>query len=317
MNTLFPDCTIHHMPQRGAEWHDIRKDKLTATAMGAWLAETPEIRLTIPELKEYALGGGIAIKSTAKRVEILDALRVIHLPKTHLKATTDARFSAICKILGNMSEAQAPSQFEMPSAPEGYEQELYEAQCRLLMFDGTEDDVESVLATFPPAPRNPAMWAIWNGIRMEPIARSEFEFYSGEKLIEVGFCVHRSGSAGCSPDGLLAGKSFGFEGKCPLPATHVRYLLDGALPAEYRDQVHGSMAVTGAQGWWFQSYCPGLPPFRIFTPRDEYTERMTHGLDEFAIHLNSAREEIAAMWDAECLRRRVSNDFRIAWRGEN
>jgi hypothetical protein len=60
------------------------------------------------------------------------------------------------------------------------------------------------------------------------------------------------------------------------------------------------MAVTGAQGgWWLQSYCPGLPPVRRLIERDEYTERMAQGIEEFAVHLKSAREEIAAMWDEE------------------
>tara|TARA_R110000868_G_scaffold278748_4_gene538869 strand:- start:168 stop:593 length:426 start_codon:yes stop_codon:yes gene_type:complete len=134
---------------------------------------------------------------------------------------------------------------------------------------------------------------------MEPIARAVFERWNESKIVEVGFAVHRSNVAGCSPDGLIEGLTHGFEGKCPLPATHVDYLLKGELPPTYRDQVHGSMAVTGAQGWWFQSYCPGLPPFRIFTPRDEYTDRMASGLYEFAEYLKSAREEIAGLWDAE------------------
>jgi hypothetical protein len=42
-----------------------------------------------------------------------------------------------------------------------------------------------------------------------------------------------------------------------------------------------------------------LPPFRIFVERDDYTERMVAGLAEFAVHLESARDEIAALWDAE------------------
>ncbi len=145
------------------------------------------------------------------------------------------------------------------------------------------------------------MWAVWNGIRLEKEAVAAFSERHGKEVLEVGFCVHKSQSAGCSPDGLIAGESIGFEGKAPLPATHVRYLLNGVLPEEYVAQVHGCMAVTGAEAWWFQSYCPGLPPFRIFTKRNDYTERMADGIAEFAIYLKSALEEITAMWDEEFL----------------
>jgi len=261
----FPDCLIHRMPQRSESWHEIRKDKLTASQVGSWLAERPECRLTIPELKDIANNGGIAIKSTWKRDEILDALRVIYLPKTHLKGTIDARHTAICKILGSMSKCQVPDQWEVD--PNGA------------------------------PPRNPALWAVWNGIRQEPAALAAFQDWHGHALIEVGFCEHKSGVAGCSPDALIYGQPIGFEGKAPLPATHIRYLLDGVLPSEYADQVHFSMAITGAIGWWFQSYCEGLPSFRVFTERSDYTERMVEGIAEFKEHLESARDEIASLWN--------------------
>jgi hypothetical protein len=269
MNHLFPDCNIYYGSQREPWWHAIRKDKLTASGMGAWLAERPECRLTIPEIKAQLDALGEPYKSSESRNALLIALmgRVEKLPETYLKSTVDARHTAICRILGSMSNCAVPDQWEVD--PDG------------------------------DPPRNPSLWAIWNGIRQEPAAVKAFEEWSGETIIEVGFCEHKSGVAGCSPDGLIAGKPYGFEGKAPLPATHVRYLLDGVLPSEYVDQVHASMALTGAKGWHFQSFCPGLPPFRIFVERNDYTERMVAGLDEFAIHLESARNEIASLWDAE------------------
>jgi putative phage-type endonuclease len=33
----FPDCEIHHMPQRSPEWFDIRAGVLTASMVGAWI----------------------------------------------------------------------------------------------------------------------------------------------------------------------------------------------------------------------------------------------------------------------------------------
>jgi len=268
MNALFPDCKIHSMDQRSLEWHEIRKDKLTATGMGAWLAEEPQVRITIEQIKTSLDRFAIEYKKSAAKPVLLALLPPEMLPRPSLTlGAKDARHTAICRILGSMSNAAVPDQWEVD--PDGL------------------------------PPKNPALWAVWNGLRLEKEAVAAFEDAKGMDIVEVGFCVHRSGSAGCSPDGLIHGTPIGFEGKAPLPATHVDYLLRDELPPAYRDQVHGSMAVTGAQGWWFQSYCPGLPPFRIYTERDDYTERMADGLDEFATHLSAAREQIAALWDGE------------------
>ena len=268
-NPLFPDCEIHTMPQRSEAWHEIRKDKLTGSRMGAWLAERPDIRATMSDIKSAIALKGQAVSSSVKRDDLLSIAKMneIHFPKTYLAGTIKARHSAVCGILGSLAQTDAPDQWEVD--PDGL------------------------------PPRNPALWAVWNGLRLEKEAVAAFEEWSGLTVEEVGFCTHKSGAAGCSPDGLIKGRSIGFEGKAPLAKAHIEYLLGGVLPEIYRDQVHGSMAVTGAKGWWFQSYCPGLPPFRILTMRDDYTERMAEGLNEFAETLNAAREEIAALWDAD------------------
>jgi hypothetical protein len=267
LNLHFPDCLIHRMPQRSESWHEIRKDKLTASQVGGWLAERPECRLTIPEIKDMLTANEVEYLKSATRPQLLAICEglTIPLPKSHLKGTIDARHTAICKILGSMSKCQVPDAWEV---------------------DPSGDP-----------PRNPALWAVWNGIRQEPAALAAFQDWHGHALIEVGFCEHKSGVAGCSPDALIYGQPIGFEGKAPLPSTHIRYLLDGVLPSEYADQVHFSMAVTGAVGWWFQSYCEGLPSFRVFTERSDYTECMVEGIAEFADHLESARDEIESLWN--------------------
>jgi hypothetical protein len=262
----FPDCTIFDMPQRSEAWHEIRRDKLTGSQMGAWLAEKPEVRITVDEIKAKLESEGIEFKKSSSKPELLKLLPPELLPEPMLlKVSTDAREKAICQVLGAMSKCQVPDEWEID--PDG------------------------------PPPRNPALWAVWNGIRLEPDAREVFERETGLTVREVGFCRHKSKASGCSPDGLIVGVNEGVEFKCPIPSTHVRYLRGKVLPDEYREQVHGNMAVTGASAWWFQSYCPGLPTFRLRIERETHTEAMREGLESFAVELDKARLEMAELWN--------------------
>lgn len=118
---LFPECKIHPGKQREPWWYEIRKDKLTASQAGAWLAERPECRLTVAEIKAELDRIGEPYKASETRPMLLAALtgRIGgQLPLTHLKSTTDARHTAICKILGSLSPCQAPDQWEVdPDGP--------------------------------------------------------------------------------------------------------------------------------------------------------------------------------------------------------
>lgn len=269
MNTInFPDCVVYAMPQRSPEWHEIRRGKLTASEAGAWLAERPEVRVTVDELRGVLDMNQVPYKKSASKAELLAMVPPSCLPAPTLTATADkARKAAVAKCLGAISRCEVPDPFEVD--PGG------------------------------PPPRNPAMWAVWNGIRLEPEAIAAFEDATGHEVETVGFCLHKSKVVGCSPDGLIRGESVGLECKCPLPSTHVRWFLEGQLPDEHRDQVHFSMAVTGARSWWFQSYSPGLPTFRVRVDRDAYTEAMTEGIREFADALSKSRAIMAAAWDFE------------------
>jgi len=138
-------------------------------------------------------------------------------------------------------------------------------------------------------------WAMLRGTELEPQAVAAFEGETGIKVADVGFCLSKFGNFGCSPDGLIVGKPIGFEGKVPVPETHIRYRRAGELPDEYLFQIHGSMAVTGATSWHFQSWNPGLAPLRILIERDEFTEKLKAALITFCAQYAEAWEqEIAA-----------------------
>ena len=138
------------------------------------------------------------------------------------------------------------------------------------------------------------------GNELEPEARKAFEDHTGLFVEQVGFVTQGDNGAwkhavGCSPDGLLKDDSgeyvAGLEIKCPSPATHVEYVLNGVLPDEYKPQVHGSLAVTGLPRWHFWSYYPGMQPLHVIVERDAYTDKLTAALDKFLIDYGAAREK--------------------------
>lgn len=107
------------------------------------------------------------------------------------------------------------------------------------------------------------------GSVLEEKAIPLFQMETGYKVERVGLITSDDGKVGCTPDGLLADPVAGLECKCPRDETHVKYLLNGALPLEYAAQVHGAMYVTGRQLWYFMSYARGFPPFILKVKRDE------------------------------------------------
>jgi putative phage-type endonuclease len=110
--------------------------------------------------------------------------------------------------------------------------------------------------------------AMQRGIDLEPDGIAAYEFATDKEVEPVGFIyMDEDKLVGVSPDGLCG--SHGVELKCPLPSTHVSYLLADGLPAAYTGQVQGSMYVTGLEKWDFVSYCPGFPPLIITVDRDE------------------------------------------------
>jgi hypothetical protein len=111
-------------------------------------------------------------------------------------------------------------------------------------------------------------WAMEQGSIMEHEALPWFEFTAGVNVQRVGFVTTDDDRIGCSPDGLI-GEDGGIEIKCPQPDTHLRYLLNGAVPKQYLAQVHGSMLVTGRAWWNFLSYSRQFSPLLVRVERDE------------------------------------------------
>lgn len=122
------------------------------------------------------------------------------------------------------------------------------------------------------------------GTELEPDARDLYSLISDAEVTEVGFCLHDTLSAGCSPDGLI-GEDGGLEIKCPAPSTHVEYLRGEVLPSKYKQQVMGCLWITGREWWDFVSYHPTMKPLIVRVERDEEYIAALENCVTKAVHL--------------------------------
>lgn len=95
-----------------------------------------------------------------------------------------------------------------------------------------------------------------------------YEFKTGLKVDRVAFITDDAERIGCSPDGLI-GNDCGLEVKCPTAEVHTKYLLQGEIPNDYIQQIHGSMFVTGRKSWKFLSYRRHFPMLILDVERNE------------------------------------------------
>lgn len=134
------------------------------------------------------------------------------------------------------------------------------------------------------------------GRMIEPEARDWYAFEFGEEVKEVGICLTDDKRIGASPDGLV-GELGLLEIKCPMPHTHVGYLLNPAQLGEedYKPQVQGQLYVTGRKWLDSVSYCPPFPPVRHRIEREEkYIESLNTVLAAFCEQLDEMERVIRA-----------------------
>lgn len=128
------------------------------------------------------------------------------------------------------------------------------------------------------------------GNALEPKAAAWHQLVTGLASRPVGMVFRDDGKAACSPDRLIGDRG-GLEIKAPEGKKHVLWMIQGGLPAEHRQQVHFSLAVTGLDFWDFVSYCPGYKPFRVRVMPDDYTQKMADAIDAFVIRLDAAKAQ--------------------------
>lgn len=101
--------------------------------------------------------------------------------------------------------------------------------------------------------------AMQQGIDRENDARTLYMDTTEIVVHETGFLRHDNLMVGCSLDGHVGDFEGLIEIKCPLPATHLSYLVTGAVPANYVAQITHELWITGAPWCDFVSYNPDFP----------------------------------------------------------
>ena len=119
------------------------------------------------------------------------------------------------------------------------------------------------------------------GNQLEPQARAAYEFLTGNDVIQVGgVYLNEDREVMVSPDGLIPSLKKGLEIKCPKMSTHIRYLLEGGVPAEYVIQVQANLWVTGYETWDFVSYCPEYQKQTLYLFSAARDEKLMKAFDE-------------------------------------
>jgi hypothetical protein len=121
------------------------------------------------------------------------------------------------------------------------------------------DEVVTELLTGLPSGGFFATKYVREGIQREPFARMAYQELTGHVIEEVAFIQHDWLRAGMSPDGLVYGRKWNVEIKCPKDRTHMRYLQLDECPIEYKAQVQTQLWLGEFELCKFISWHPHFP----------------------------------------------------------
>jgi hypothetical protein len=126
--------------------------------------------------------------------------------------------------------------------------------------------------------------ALWWGNAHEDEARASYAFLTNLPVTKAGLIPHpRIANAHASPDSLV-GDDGGLEIKCPTSATHLKTLLEDAIPEDHLPQIHWGMACAERAWWDFVSYDPRFPDgLQIFQKRVLRDDKIIAALEAEAI----------------------------------
>jgi hypothetical protein len=135
------------------------------------------------------------------------------------------------------------------------------------------------------------------GLDNEKPAVELLEVQGGILFDKAGFCLHPTiEHFGASPDRLIGADGV-LEVKCPTSKTHLQYLMNKTMPAEYVPQVLAEIACTGRTWAKFASYDPRMPPAKQlfvidFHPTAEQIVEIETNAKEFLAELEAMFKQI-------------------------
>ena len=133
------------------------------------------------------------------------------------------------------------------------------------------------------------------GSDFEAKAAEHYEFITGEKVREAGFCMDEKAIFGCSPDRFV-GEHGLLEIKCPKGCNHISNLLRNEIDPKYIPQVQGQLLVTGRDWCDFMSYHPQLPSQIIRVVRnEEYIFKLTTQIHTFMGLLDKKQRKLTSL----------------------
>ena len=141
-------------------------------------------------------------------------------------------------------------------------------------------------------------WAMQEGHKKEPKARTAFEITTGLSVQQVGIVFEDEQKKwACSPDGLMDGA--GLEIYCPDAPNMVRCLRNPnkalSIAGKFQ-QIQMSLMVTGFDKWYFEVYYPGPAPLIQEIPRNEdFIKKLREELEKFTIELIQTTQQLRGL----------------------
>jgi len=251
--------THHYEITQGTdEWKAARTGVITASEVGEFVIEQPEVRLTKAQIAEYAAQHGLEVskadqRKTKEELEELVSKHVI-LPTDYSEGTKNARALLISQKLAEVAGCDKAPDFD-------------------------------------------SYW-MKRGRELEPLARHAFAEFTGLPVTECGIIINHELLAGCSPDGVIEHGKIGLEIKCLEPKTHIFHLLKNRIPSEYIPQIRHSLAASDYQFWYYCGYCPGLPLHIVKFDRAQLKADLhCDGLASMREERERSRLKLSELWD--------------------
>jgi putative phage-type endonuclease len=133
---------------------------------------------------------------------------------------------------------------------------------------------------------------LW-GVEQEQFACIAYEENQETFVTKTGFWLHPTIQwLGVSPDRLVGDGGL-IEVKCPNTTTHLNYLFDNEIPANYYKQIQCQLWVTGRQWCDFVSFDPRLPKRnQLLVIRTQRDEKLIKQMEEEVVKFLSEVESL-------------------------